>query len=75
MSETHWLGTQEASQRLGITLRTLYRFVDEGQIAAYKFGRVIRLKEEDVDAFVEQARIQPGELAHLYPEPKPAARD
>jgi len=28
-----------------------------------------------VDAFVEKARIQPGELAHLYPEPKPPVRN
>ena len=72
MSETHWLGTQEASQRLGITLRTLYRFVDEGQIAAYKFGRVIRLKQSDVDAFIEASRVEPGTLEHLYPEVKTA---
>ena len=37
-------------------------------IAAYKFGRVIRLKQADVDAFVEGSRIEPGTLEHLYPE-------
>jgi excisionase family DNA binding protein len=67
---TRWLSTQEASERLGITLRTLYRFMDEGQVPAYKFGRVFRLKEEDVDAFIEGARVKPGDLAHLYPEPR-----
>lgn len=69
-SATTWLGTREASERLGITLRTLYRFIDEGAIPAYKFGRVIRVKESDVDAFVESVRIAPGSLEHLYPEPK-----
>ena len=67
---TRWLSTSESSERLGVTLRTLYRLLDEGQIAAYKFGRVIRIKEEDLDAFVAGARIQPGTLSHLYPEPK-----
>ena len=47
-----WMSTKEASERLGVTLRTLYRFIDEGQLAAYKFGRVIRLKESDVDDFI-----------------------
>lgn len=71
MSEPiHWLSTREASERLGITLRTLYRFVDEGQLPAYKFGRVIRLKESDVESFIEASRILPGTLDHLYPEPK-----
>jgi len=65
-----WLSTKEASARLGITLRTLYRLIDEGQVPAYKFGRVIRLKEDEVDAFIESARVVPGNLTHLYPEPK-----
>lgn len=70
MSTGSWLSTSEASERLGVTLRTLYRLIDEGQVVSYKFGRVIRIKEEDLDAFVEGARIQPGTLSHLYPEPK-----
>jgi excisionase family DNA binding protein len=63
-----WLSTAEAANRLGITPRTLYRFIDEGQLAAYRFGRVIRLKTTDVDLFIEACRIQPGTLEHLYPE-------
>lgn len=64
----HWLSTADAAKYLGITPRTLYRFIDEGQIAGYRFGRVIRLKQDDVDAFIEQSRIAPGTLEHLYPE-------
>jgi len=62
-----WLGTKDAAARLGVTLRSLYRFIDEGALAAYKFGRVIRLKEEDVNRYMESCRIRPGELEHLYP--------
>lgn len=68
VSEITWLSTAEAAQRLGITTRTLYRFIDEGAIPAYRFGRVIRLKLDEVDAFIEQCRIQPGTLEHLYPD-------
>ena len=64
-----WLSTGEAAKRLGITVRTLYRFIDEGQLPGYRFGRVIRLTESEVDAFIEASRIQPGTLEHLYPEP------
>lgn len=63
-----WLSTAEAATRLGITPRTLYRFIDEGQLAAYRFGRVIRLKTSDVDTFIESCRIEPGTLEHLYPD-------
>lgn len=67
-SEITWLSTADAAARLGITPRTLYRFIDEGQLPAYRFGRVIRLKESEVDAFIESCRIEPGTLEHLYPE-------
>jgi excisionase family DNA binding protein len=70
-----WLGTKEASARLGITLRSLYRFIDEGDLPAYKFGRVIRVKVEDVDQFIETCRIRPGELEHLYPPLKGSEPD
>jgi len=64
--EIVWLSTREAARRLGITTRTLYRLVDNGQLPAYKVGRVIRLQEGEVDAFIDQARIEPGQLEHLY---------
>ncbi len=66
--EIAWLSTAAAAKRLGVTTRTLYRFVDEGELPAYRFGRVIRLKEADVDAFIDNCRIKPGTLEHLYPE-------
>jgi excisionase family DNA binding protein len=75
MSEPiHWMGTREACERLGVTLRTLYRFIDEGQLPAYKMGRVIRVQSTDVDDFIIRMRIEPGTLEHLYPEPKPRER-
>ena len=68
--EIRWMSTGEAAKRLGVTVRTLYRLIDESQLPAYKFGRVIRLQETQVDAFIEASRIQPGSLEHLYPEAK-----
>ncbi|HLT17404.1 MAG TPA: helix-turn-helix domain-containing protein [Acidimicrobiales bacterium] len=67
-TEIVWLSTQEAAKRLGITPRTLYRFIDHGELPAYRLGRVIRLKQEDVDRFIEASRIEPGSLEHLYPD-------
>jgi excisionase family DNA binding protein len=71
----HWLSTKEAAERLGITLRSLYRFIDEGDLVAYKFGRVIRIQEPDVDRFIDASRISPGSLEHLYPEVKGNGRN
>ncbi len=64
--EVNWVSTREASRQLGITVRTLYRLIDSGQLAAYKFGRVIRLQQPDIDDYVERAKIAPGDLEHLY---------
>jgi excisionase family DNA binding protein len=70
--QIRWMSTKEASDYIGVTLRSLYRFIDEGALAAFKFGRVIRLKQDDVEKFIEASRIAPGSLEHLYPEPKGA---
>ena len=66
--DIEWLSTAETARRLGITSRTLYRFIDQGEVAAYRFGRVIRIKATDVDHFIDASRIEPGTLEHLYPE-------
>jgi excisionase family DNA binding protein len=52
---------------LGVTLRTVYAIIDEGQLPAFKIRRVIRVRREDVDQYLERSRIKPGELRHLYP--------
>ena len=67
-NQIQWLSTADAAKYLGITTRTLYRFIDEGHIAGYRFGRVIRLKQDDVDQFIDNSRIAPGTLEHLYPD-------
>lgn len=65
---SQWMGTQEAARYIGVTPRTLYRFINDGAVAAYKMGRVIRLRRSDLDAFLEANRIAPGSLEHLTPE-------
>ncbi len=70
-AEIVWLSTLKAANRMGITTRTLYRFIDRGDLPAYRFGRVIRLQLADIDRFVKQCRVVPGSLEHLYPEARP----
>lgn len=62
-----WLGTPAASSYLGIGLRKMYRLIDQGDIPAYQMGRVLRIKQQDLDAYLEQARVEPGSLRHLRP--------
>ena len=51
--ETVWLSSGQAAKHLGITPRTLYRLIDGGRVPGYRFGRVIRLKQCDVDRFID----------------------
>ncbi|MDQ3576197.1 MAG: helix-turn-helix domain-containing protein [Actinomycetota bacterium] len=62
-----WMGTTGAAKYLGVYPRTVYKLIDRGALPAYQIGRVIRIKRQDLDAFLEASRIEPGSLAHLYP--------
>ena len=68
-----WMSSGEAADHLGVGLRTLYKFIDDGKLPGYRFGRVIRLKRSDVEAFIEDCRIEPGTLEHLRAETSPGA--
>ena len=66
--KVQWMSSIEAAERLGVTTATLYRFIDEGRLPAYRMGRVIRLKESELEDFERTCRIQPGSLSHLIQE-------
>ena len=61
-----WVSSTQAALLLGVTIRTVYRLVDDGELTAYRFGRVIRIKRSDVTTFIESCRIEPGTLLHLH---------
>jgi excisionase family DNA binding protein len=60
--DTEWISTTEAARRMGLTPRTIYRLIDGGDLPAYRFGRLIRIREVDLVQFIERCRIAPGQL-------------
>jgi excisionase family DNA binding protein len=52
MSSTTWLTCDATAARLGITRRVLLRYLDIGDIPAYRIGRLVRVRADDVDHFV-----------------------
>ena len=60
-----WISAKEAANRCGISLATLYQAINDGRVPAYQISRSIKLKEQDVAAFIERSRIEPGALDHL----------
>ena len=53
-----WISTTQAVRILGVTPATLYRLINDGKVTAYRFGRVIRIKMSDLDAFIESSRVE-----------------
>ena len=45
----HYETLQQVSKRTNLGERTLRRYIAEGKLTAYRAGRAIRLKPEDVD--------------------------
>lgn len=43
----------EVSDKLKVAYLTVYRWVQDGKLKAYKIGRQYRVKKEDLDAFIQ----------------------
>lgn len=48
--ETIWLSRNEACDKLGVSLVTLYKWNKAGVLPAYKIGGSVRYKLEDINA-------------------------
>ena len=78
------LTIEEAAERMGVGVRFMRRLIDERRIPVVKLGeRKTRLDEDDVDAFIAAARVEPpewgphrkarGSMPATHPAPRPAA--
>ncbi|EET78239.1 helix-turn-helix domain-containing protein [Corynebacterium tuberculostearicum] len=54
---------QQAAKRVQLGERTLRRYIAEGKLVAYRAGRTIRLKPEDVDALFTPTNAWTGGAA------------
>ena len=53
---------KQVAERLGISLAQVYALCSVGRLPCHRFGKgkgAIRVKEEDLDAFVEASRFKP----------------
>ena len=56
--------TKELADFLKLTPRTVQRWIDAGQLPAYRFGRKYRVRGEDFDVFLNTYKA-------YQPEPQP----
>lgn len=48
------LTTQEVADYLGLTQRTIYTYIQSGSLRAVKIGREWRIKESELEAFINR---------------------
>lgn len=68
MEERH-LSLSEVAGLMGVSERTVRRWIHSGKLRAYKPGRDYRIPESAVRGFVEESEISPKALRRSSPEP------
>ncbi len=50
------LSYREAGKLLGVTERTVWTLVNDGELPAVRFGRSVRIDPADLRAFIDQSK-------------------
>jgi excisionase family DNA binding protein len=53
---TRFLSIREVAEELGISERSAWRLVEQGELPVHQFGSSTRVKREDLDAYIERCR-------------------
>ena len=53
------LTVKEAASRLGLSEKTVYTLIAQGEIEGYKFGKAVRVEQDALDRYKARCRIQP----------------
>jgi excisionase family DNA binding protein len=57
--DERYLTLPELAERLQVSRRTVYRWIKDGSLNAYQFGREYRITESDLKDFLERRRTSP----------------
>ena len=50
----NYLSVKDVAEQLGVDIKTIYRLIRKGDLPAGKIGNVYRLRQSDVDSYVER---------------------
>jgi len=51
------LDKQAVAEKLGVTINTLYAWVNQRRIPFVKVGRLLRFDEKDIDKWIEERKV------------------
>lgn len=60
MFESRFLTVQEVADLMRVSSMTVYRLIKSGDLRAVRVGRSFRVRETDVDAYLESHYTQAG---------------
>jgi excisionase family DNA binding protein len=63
-----FISIKEAARLLNIKESTLYAWAGRGDIPSFKFGRLIRFKKEDIEAWAESKKVKAFPIIHFHNE-------
>lgn len=58
--EDRWLSADEIARYLGVTVDTVYRWIDRQHMPTHRMGRLWRFKKDEVDAWVKSGGARDG---------------
>lgn len=58
MPEKRFLGIQECSEYLGVSVKTLYQWTHEKKISHYKFGKLVKFDLKDLEVWIKRKKVK-----------------
>ena len=73
--EERRLSLKEAQAELGLSERTIHRWIKSGKLKSYKPGRDHQIPESAIRKVIEESEVYPKVQASLWPEEEPERRN
>lgn len=54
----HFLNPTELAEYFGVSLKTVYRLMENRKISFYKIGRCVRFRKEDVEKYNNRVLVE-----------------
>ncbi len=59
--QPEWLTIEQVADWLQVSTNTIRRYIEDGSLPAVNLGgRAIRIRRQDLDAWLEKRRVEPG---------------
>lgn len=47
---------KEVAQAMTVSVKTVYRLIEDGELPSFRIGKVIRIRPQDVDAYLNRVK-------------------